>query len=110
MRMEKKQVDVGAVIDSARYFWVPFGITVMMIIIMLTDGYDLFLMGHVSNFLVSDWGLTRADLGPINTAGMLGMAAGSVTERNSSAIAFALARVAARTAASRSLPIIMLAS
>jgi MFS transporter, AAHS family, 4-hydroxybenzoate transporter len=79
MTMEKKKVDVGAVIDSANYFWVPFGITVMMIIIMLTDGYDLFLMGHVGNFLVKDWGITRANLGPINTAGMLGMAAGSVT-------------------------------
>mgnify|MGYP000662084542 CR=1 FL=1 len=41
--MEKKKVDVGAVIDSANYFWVPFGITIMMIIIMATDGYDLFL-------------------------------------------------------------------
>jgi AAHS family 4-hydroxybenzoate transporter-like MFS transporter len=50
-----------------------------MIIIMLTDGYDLFLMGHVGNFLVKDWGISRAQLGPINTAGMLGMAAGSVT-------------------------------
>jgi hypothetical protein len=38
------------------------------------------------------------------------MAAGSVTERNSSAIAFALASIAARTAACRNLPIVMLAS
>jgi MFS transporter, AAHS family, 4-hydroxybenzoate transporter len=76
--MEKKLVNVAEVIDSAKYFWVPFGITVMMIIIMLTDGYDLFLMGHVSNFLVTDWGVSRADLGPINTAGLLGMAVGSV--------------------------------
>ena len=34
----KKIVDVGAVIDSAKYFWMPFGITLMMIIIMLSDG------------------------------------------------------------------------
>jgi MFS transporter, AAHS family, 4-hydroxybenzoate transporter len=79
MSMQKKTVDVGAVIDSANYFWVPFGITIMMIIIMLTDGYDLFLMGHVGNFLVSDWGVTRANLGPINTAGLAGMAVGSVS-------------------------------
>ena len=79
MNMEKKIVNVGEVIDSAKYFWVPFGITIMMIIIMLTDGYDLFLMGHVSNFLVKDWGLSRADLGPINTAGLVGMAVGSVS-------------------------------
>lgn len=75
----KKIVDVGEVIDSAKYFWVPFGITIMMIIIMATDGYDLFLMGHVGGHLVSDWGISRASLGPINTAGLLGMAIGSVT-------------------------------
>jgi AAHS family 4-hydroxybenzoate transporter-like MFS transporter len=77
--MEKKTVDVGAVINSANYFWMPFGITIMMIIIMLADGFDLFLMGHVGGHLVSDWGVSRADLGPINTAGLLGMAVGSVT-------------------------------
>jgi AAHS family 4-hydroxybenzoate transporter-like MFS transporter len=76
---DKKIVEVGAVIDSARYFWMPFGITIMMIIIMATDGYDLFLMGHVGGHLVSDWNISRADLGPINTAGLLGMAIGSVT-------------------------------
>jgi len=79
MSDNKKIVDVGQVIDSAKYFWMPFGITVMMIIIMLSDGYDLFLMGHVGGHLVSDWNVTRADLGPINTAGLLGMAIGSVT-------------------------------
>jgi MFS transporter, AAHS family, 4-hydroxybenzoate transporter len=77
--MQQKNVDVGAVIDSANYFWVPFGITVMMIMIMLADGYDLFLMGHVGNFFVSDWMVSRADLGPINTAGLVGMAVGSVS-------------------------------
>jgi MFS transporter, AAHS family, 4-hydroxybenzoate transporter len=79
MSMEKKKVDVGAVIDSANYFWVPFGITIMMMIIMLADGFDLFLMGHVGNFIVSDWGVSRADLGPINTASLVGMAVGSVS-------------------------------
>jgi AAHS family 4-hydroxybenzoate transporter-like MFS transporter len=45
---------------------------------MLADGFDLFMMGHVSNFIVTDWGVSRADLGPINSAGLLGMAVGSV--------------------------------
>jgi AAHS family 4-hydroxybenzoate transporter-like MFS transporter len=79
MSDNKKIVDVSEVIDSAKYFWMPFGITVMMIVIMATDGYDLFLMGHVGGHLVTDWGISRADLGPINTAGLLGMALGSVT-------------------------------
>src|SRR5262245_28465098 len=71
-------VDVGEVIDSAKYFWMPFGITLMMIIIMATDGYDLFLMGHVGGHMVSDWKVGRDAIQPINTYGLLGMAIGSV--------------------------------
>jgi MFS transporter, AAHS family, 4-hydroxybenzoate transporter len=74
-----KVVDVGEVIDSAKYFWMPFGITLMMMLIMATDGYDLFLMGHVGPHLISDWKVGGADLKSINTAGLLGMAIGSVT-------------------------------
>ena len=74
-----KSVDVGAVIDSAKFFPVPFGIAAMMIIIMLTDGFDLFTMGYVGPHLIEDWGITRAELGPVNMAGLFGMAIGSVT-------------------------------
>lgn len=73
--MEKKIVDVGAVIDSARYFWVPFGITLMMIIIMLTDGFDLGTMGFVGPRIRDEWG---DELGWVNAAGIIGMAIGSV--------------------------------
>jgi AAHS family 4-hydroxybenzoate transporter-like MFS transporter len=76
--MEKKVVEIGEVIDSAKFFWVPFGITVMMIIIMATDGYDLFLMGQVGPALTAAWKMESASLGAINTAGLLGMAIGSV--------------------------------
>ncbi len=45
MSDNKKIVNVGEVIDSAKFFRVPFGIAIMMIIIMLTDGFDLGTMG-----------------------------------------------------------------
>lgn len=77
--MEKKIVEIGEVIDSAKYFWVPFGITVMMIIIMATDGYDLFLMGQVGPRMVEAWGVSGAILQNINLAGLAGMAVGSVS-------------------------------
>ncbi|MEO8313258.1 MAG: MFS transporter [Pseudomonadota bacterium] len=76
--MEKKNVDVGAVIDSANYFWVPFGITMMMMIIMATDGYDLFLMGQVGPRMVADWNISGAAIQSINLWGLAGMALGSV--------------------------------
>ena len=79
MSDNKKIVDVGEVIDSAKYFWMPFGITIMMIVIMAADGYDLFLMGHVGGHMVSAWNVGRDTIQPINTAGLLGMAIGSVT-------------------------------
>lgn len=78
MAENKKQVDVGAVIDSAKYFWVPFGITLMMIIIMLADGYDLFLMGQVGRPMTEAWNISGAVLQNINYAGLAGMAIGSV--------------------------------
>jgi MFS transporter, AAHS family, 4-hydroxybenzoate transporter len=77
--MTRKTVDVAQVIDSANFFWVPFGIAIMMIVIMLADGYGLFLTGHISTFIVADWKVTLADLQPMNTATMIGMAVGSVS-------------------------------
>jgi AAHS family 4-hydroxybenzoate transporter-like MFS transporter len=76
--MENNKVDVNAVIDSAGFFWVPCGIAFMMIFIMLTDGFDLFIMGYIADPLVADFGITRGDLGPVNSAGLIGMAIGSV--------------------------------
>ena len=76
--MENKKVNVNAVIDSASFFWMPCGIALMMITIMLTDGFDLFIMGYIADPLVADFGITRGDLGPVNSAGLVGMAIGSI--------------------------------
>jgi len=76
--MTEKQVDVAAVVDSANYFRLPLAITLGMIVIMLTDGFDLFTMGYVGPHLLRDWNLARPELGPVNSAGLIGMAVGSV--------------------------------
>ncbi|MGC1457588.1 MAG: MFS transporter [Steroidobacteraceae bacterium] len=73
-----KTVNVGEVIDSANYFWVPFGITVMMVIIMLTDGFGLFTTGYIGPHIVKDWGIGRDQLSWITYTQMGGMALGSV--------------------------------
>ncbi len=74
----KKTVEVGEVIDSAHYFWVPFGITVMMVIIMLTDGFGLFTTGYIGPHIVKDWGIGRDQLSWLGYTQMGGMALGSV--------------------------------
>lgn len=73
-----KTVDVGAVIDSASYFWVPFGITVMMVIIMLTDGFGLFTTGYIGPRVVEDWHLGADKWSWVGYSQMAGMALGSV--------------------------------
>jgi AAHS family 4-hydroxybenzoate transporter-like MFS transporter len=76
--MKQQRVDVGAIIDSASFFWKPFGIAAMMIVIMLTDGFDLFIPSYVAPALIADWGITRVSVQPFVQAGLLGMAIGSV--------------------------------
>ena len=76
--MENKKVDVGEVIDSAGFIGMPLGIALMMIIIMLTDGFDLFIPSYVAPVLVDDWGISKSDIQPFIQAGLIGMAFGSV--------------------------------
>ncbi len=76
-----KRVDVGAVIDTADFVGKPLGIAVMMIIIMLTDGFDLFIPSYIAPDLLADATLGVADrqaIQPFMQAGLLGMAIGSV--------------------------------
>jgi AAHS family 4-hydroxybenzoate transporter-like MFS transporter len=76
-----KKVDVGAVIDSAAFVGKPLGIALMMIIIMLTDGFDLFIPGYIAPDMLADPELGLADrqaIQPFMQAGLLGMAIGSV--------------------------------
>lgn len=76
-----KKVDVGAVIDTAAFVGKPLGIALMMIIIMLTDGFDLFIPGYIAPDMLADPALGLADrqaIQPFMQAGLLGMAIGSV--------------------------------
>ena len=74
----RKTVDVGEVIDSADFIGKPLGIALMMIIIMLTDGFDLFIPSYIAPDLVNDWGISNVQIQPFMQAGLLGMAIGSV--------------------------------
>ncbi|HUI59493.1 MAG TPA: MFS transporter [Steroidobacteraceae bacterium] len=71
-------VDVVEVIDSSRYLGWPLAITILTILIMLVDGYDLQSMSFVAPAIVADWGVTRADLSWVLNGSLIGMAIGSV--------------------------------
>ena len=71
-------VDVVEVIDSAPYLGWSLAITVLTILIMLVDGYDLQTMSFVAPAIVADWGVARADLIWVLNGSLIGMAIGSV--------------------------------
>jgi len=76
--MDSRKVDVGEVIDTAPFLGKPLGIALMMIVIMLTDGFDLFIPSYIAPALVADWGVTKSDVQPFVQAGLIGMAIGSI--------------------------------
>ena len=78
MNATRPAVDVVHVIDSARYFGWPLAITILTILIMLVDGYDLQTMAFVAPAIVADWGVARADLIWVLNGSLIGMAIGSV--------------------------------
>lgn len=78
MTPPRHAVDVVALLDSARFAGLPLGVTVLTILIMLVDGYDLQTMSFVAPAIVLEWGIARADLGWVLNGSLLGMALGSV--------------------------------
>src|SRR5579871_4406641 len=78
MSTPRPDVEVVGVIDSARYVGWPLAITLLTILIMLVDGYDLLSMSFVAPAIVADWGIARSALGWVLNGSLIGMAIGSV--------------------------------
>ena len=78
MSTQGSSVDVLEVIDSARYAGWPLAITILTILIMLVDGYDLQSMSFVAPAILAEWAVTRADLSWVLNGSLIGMALGSV--------------------------------
>jgi AAHS family 4-hydroxybenzoate transporter-like MFS transporter len=78
MNPTERSVDVVEVIDSAPYFGWPLAITILTILLMLVDGYDLQTMSFVAPAIVADWGVARGDLIWVLNGSLIGMAIGSV--------------------------------
>jgi len=71
-------VDVKAWIDErpiSKYQWVVLS---LCFIIIMFDGYDAAVMGFIAPALIEDWGISRAEMGPILGAAMFGVAIGAL--------------------------------
>lgn len=69
---------MSTVIDRAGFGAIPLWVTVIGILCMTTDGFDLQAMSFAAPAVAAEWSIRRELLGPVLAASIVGMAAGSV--------------------------------
>lgn len=72
-----KTVEVNEIIDNARF--TPFHWMVMWLcaLLLIFDGYDLFIYGVVLPVLMKEWGLTPVQVGALGSYALFGMMFGA---------------------------------
>ena len=73
-----RKVDVHSVIDDARFnrfHWLVMGLCALLLIF---DGYDLFIYGVVLPVIMEEWGLTPMEAGALGSYALFGMMFGAL--------------------------------
>ena len=73
------QINVARVIEQGRLGAVQLLVLVQCFLCMVIDGFDIQSMAYVAPQIVQQWGIDKAALGPVFSAGLLGMLIGSVS-------------------------------
>ena len=74
---ERDSVDIGAVLDGARFRGLPALVMVCTAGIMILDGFDIQAIGFAAPAIAAELGIERSDLAPVFAAALIGMAVGS---------------------------------
>lgn len=72
------KIDVEEVIDRNKVGKSQIAVMLMCFGVLILDGIDTTMAGYLGQALIDDWGITKADLGPVVTSGLVGLAAGSL--------------------------------
>lgn len=73
-----RKIDVHGVIDNARFtrfHWLIMGLCALLLIF---DGYDLFIYGVVLPVIMEEWGLTPLEAGALGSYALFGMMFGAL--------------------------------
>jgi AAHS family 4-hydroxybenzoate transporter-like MFS transporter len=73
------QIHVAKVIETSRLGFVQLMVLAQCFLCMVVDGFDIQAMAYVAPQIVQQLGVDKASLGPVFSAGLLGMLIGSVS-------------------------------
>nr|WP_176705566.1 MFS transporter [Arthrobacter sp.]AXV46634.1 MFS transporter [Arthrobacter sp.] len=68
----RQQMDSGTM---SRYQW---GTVALCLLLNIVDGFDILVVAYTSTSLTNEWGLSGSELGLLLSAGLFGMAAGTM--------------------------------
>jgi MFS transporter, AAHS family, 4-hydroxybenzoate transporter len=69
-------VPVSADFDDRRFTLFRYGVVLLCGLVMFLDGFNTQAISYGAPFIAHDWGLTRAQLGPIFSASLVGLMIG----------------------------------
>jgi AAHS family 4-hydroxybenzoate transporter-like MFS transporter len=72
-----KRIDVQQLIDSGRFTGFQFLVAFLCFVVIALDGFDTAIIGFIAPSLKAEWSLSPQQLGPLLSAGLVGLAAGS---------------------------------
>ena len=73
-----KTIDIPDLINNSRIGSFQVGMLVLCGLCVIMDGFDVQAMGYVAPAIIADWHVSKANLGPVFGAGLLGMLVGSL--------------------------------
>lgn len=71
------QINVSRIVDTARLRPFHFWLTFWCLLAMMSDGFDLLNASIAGPALIKDWGISRAALGPVFSASLVGFFVGA---------------------------------
>ena len=73
-----RQIDVHQVIDNARFSRFHWMVMALCALLLIFDGYDLFIYGVVLPSIMQEWGLTPLQAGALGSYALFGMMFGAL--------------------------------
>ncbi|WP_019339604.1 MFS transporter [Stutzerimonas stutzeri] len=73
-----RKIDVHEVIDNARFSGFHWLVVSLCALLLIFDGYDLFIYGVVLPMIMKEWGLTPLEAGALGSYALFGMMFGAL--------------------------------